>query len=127
MERTKLDLKAFACNIRKHALIMTNRGKSSHIGTILSVADILAVLYGRVMRHRSTEPEWPERDRFILSKGHAGAGVYAALAECGYFPVDWLKTHCGQLHGRQIFMGGRTFKKAFKAIPAQRHPGSAAR
>ena len=43
-----------------------------------------------------TNPSWPERDRFILSKGHAGAGVYAALAETGYFPVDWLQHHCAQ-------------------------------
>jgi len=73
---------------------MTHLGKSSHVGAILSMADIVAVLYGRVLNKRPEEPNWPGRDRFILSKGHAGAGIYAALAECGYFPVEQLKTHC---------------------------------
>ena len=57
------------------------------------MADILGVLYGKIMRFRPTEPRWPERDRFILSKGHAGAGVYAALAECGFFPREKLRGH----------------------------------
>jgi transketolase len=57
------------------------------------MADIMAVLYGAVMRVRPEEPRWPERDRFILSKGHAGAGVYAALAERGFFPTERLGTH----------------------------------
>jgi transketolase len=57
------------------------------------MADILAVLYGQVMRYRAAEPKWADRDRFILSKGHAGAGVYAVLAECGFFPVETLLTH----------------------------------
>ncbi len=74
--------------------MMTQRGKSSHVGSVLSMADIVAVLYGRILRKQPDQPHWPERDRFILSKGHAGAGVYAALAETGYFPVDWLKNHC---------------------------------
>jgi transketolase len=53
----------------------------------------LAVLYGRVLHIRPQEPNWAERDRFILSKGHAGAGVYAVLAESGFFPIEELKTH----------------------------------
>jgi transketolase len=57
------------------------------------MADILAVLYGSVLRVRPNEPRWPGRDRFILSKGHAGAGVYAALAESGFFPVELLDRH----------------------------------
>jgi transketolase len=57
------------------------------------MADILAVLYGEVLRKDPQNPKWPNRDRFILSKGHAGAGVYAALAETGFFPVERLKTH----------------------------------
>lgn len=83
-----------AWRIRRHAVEMCRRGNSSHIAAILSMADILAVLYGDVMRYRPREPRWPGRDRFILSKGHAGAGVYAALAECGFFPVEKLLTHC---------------------------------
>jgi transketolase len=60
----------------------------------LSIADILAVLYTGPMNVRPAEPGWPGRDRFILSKGHAGAAVYATLAETGFFPVEMLETHC---------------------------------
>jgi transketolase len=73
---------------------MTHLGKSSHVGAALSMADILAVLYGGVLSRRPGDPKWPGRDRFILSKGHGGAGAYAALAEAGFFPVDRLDTHC---------------------------------
>jgi transketolase len=72
---------------------MTHYGKSSHIGAVLSVADILAVLYGRILKVNPEDPGWPDRDRFILSKGHAGAGVYAVLAETGFFPVEELRNH----------------------------------
>lgn len=89
-----MDTEKLALNIRKHAVMMTHLGKSAHIGSILSIADIVAVLYGKILRKRPQEPDWPDRDRFILSKGHAGAGVYAALAETGYFPADWLQRHC---------------------------------
>lgn len=98
MSQTKnsyLATRRLAQRIRRHALEMTHLGKSSHVGSVLSIADILAVLYGQVLRVRPQEPSWPNRDRFILSKGHAGAGVYAALAERGFFSLDWLKTHCG--------------------------------
>lgn len=63
------------------------------MGSVLSMADLMAVLYGAVMRVRPEEPRWPGRDRFILSKGHAGAGVYATLAELGFFPTERLGTH----------------------------------
>lgn len=82
-----------AARIRRHALEMTSRGGSSHIGSVLSMADILAVLYGEFLDVRPADPAWPGRDRFILSKGHAGAGVYAALAETGFFPVERLDAH----------------------------------
>ena len=88
-----MDTKKLALNIRRHALTMTHLGKSSHIGAVFSMADIMAVLYGKVLRVRPEEPKWKDRDRFILSKGHAGAGVYATLAECGFFSVEELKTH----------------------------------
>jgi len=68
------DLKQLSLKIRKHAMNMTSVGGSSHIGSILSIADILAVLYGSVMNYKADEPKWSNRDRFILSKGHAGAG-----------------------------------------------------
>jgi len=79
--------------IRLHCLRMTSAGGSSHIGSCLSIADILAVLYGRVLHVDPGQPRHPGRDRFILSKGHAGAAVYATLAECGFMPVAKLATH----------------------------------
>ncbi len=72
---------------------MTHAAKASHIGGCFSMADIVAVLYGGVMRFDAAKPHWPERDRFILSKGHAAAILYAALAETGFFPADWLSTY----------------------------------
>ncbi|MEA4950696.1 MAG: transketolase [Petrimonas sp.] len=79
--------------IRRHGIEMTHLSGGSHIGAILSVADIIAVLYSNVLNYKPSEPKWPERDRIILSKGHAGAAIYAALAESGFFPVEELKTH----------------------------------
>ena len=83
-----------ARRIRRHAVEMTQLGKSSHVGSVLSMADIIAVLYGGVMHFDAANPRWDARDRFILSKGHAGAGVYAALAESGFFAVERLRSHC---------------------------------
>jgi transketolase len=83
-----------AKRIRRHAVRMTNLGGSSHVGSVLSMADIVAVLYGGIMRIDPRNPTQPNRDRFILSKGHAGAGIYAALAESGFFPIEWLERHC---------------------------------
>lgn len=88
-----IDTEVMALAIRRHAVNMTHLGKSSHVGSVLSLADILAVLYGEVMALEPADPRWADRDRFILSKGHAGAGVYAALAERGFMPVEQLKTH----------------------------------
>ena len=79
--------------IRLHALDMTHKGGSSHIGSILSCADIVATLYAGAMNVDPKDPKWSGRDRFILSKGHAGAAVYAALAETGFFPVETLSQH----------------------------------
>lgn len=88
-----MDTVALAKRIRLHALRMTSLGGSSHIGSILSMTDLVAVLYGAILRVDPQNPKWPERDRFILSKGHAGAGVYAALAEKGFFDVKTLDKH----------------------------------
>lgn len=73
---------------------MTNRARSSHIGTCLSMADILAVLYGAVLRYDATSPAAPERDRLVLSKGHGAAALYAVLAETGFFPAAMLDGFC---------------------------------
>ena len=64
---------------------MVTRARASHIGSALSITDIVAVLYGRILRVDPSAPDHPERDRFILSKGHACVAVYAALAETGFF------------------------------------------
>ena len=82
-----------AWKIRRHGIEMTHLSGGSHIGAVMSVADILAVLYTDVLKYDPKNPEWEERDRMILSKGHAGASIYAALAENGFFPVEELKTH----------------------------------
>ncbi|HEX5038148.1 MAG TPA: transketolase [bacterium] len=89
-----MDTETLAKKIRRHAVRMTSLGGSSHIASVLSMTDILAVLYGHVLRLDPKNPKWEDRDRFILSKGHSGAGVYAALAERGFFPVSQLDTHC---------------------------------
>lgn len=72
--------------------MMTNRAKSSHVGSSLSMAELLAVLYAKVLRVKPDDPDWSERDRFILSKGHGCAALYAVLAESGFFPLEWLET-----------------------------------
>lgn len=82
-----------AAAIRRHAVDMTSSGKSSHVGAVLSMTDVVAVLYGEVLRVDAKDPDWCDRDRFILSKGHAGAGIYAALAERGFFSTEMLAQH----------------------------------
>lgn len=78
------DTLALAKNIRAQALQMVHRARASHIGSALSICDIVAVLYGRILHVDPKQPTWVDRDRFILSKGHACVAVYAALAECGF-------------------------------------------
>lgn len=84
------DLAVFAQSIRIDVLRMVHRAKSSHIGSCFSIAEILAVLYGRVLNVDPVRPYKCDRDRFILSKGHACAALYSALATRGFFPRDWL-------------------------------------
>ena len=79
--------------IRRHGIEMTHLSGGSHIGAVLSVADILGVLYAGILHYDSQNPNWDGRDRLIMSKGHAGAAVYAALAESGFFDSAELKTH----------------------------------
>jgi transketolase len=82
-----------ALKLRRHVVRMCSRRGSSHVASGLSIADIVAMLYGEVLNIDPANPDWPERDRFILSKGHAGACVYAALAERGFFDVAGLDEH----------------------------------
>jgi transketolase len=79
--------------IRTHAVKMTSRGRSSHVGSVLSMADILGVLYARILNVDPANPAHAERDRVILSKGHGGAGIYAVLAERGFFDPQRLADH----------------------------------
>lgn len=94
MEVSKIQfLESLANKVRNHALDMTSRGGSSHIASVFSIADILACLYGELLNVNPQNIQDLKRDRFILSKGHAGAGVYAVLAECGFFNVEVLASH----------------------------------
>jgi transketolase len=88
--RTSSDIARAA---RAHILRMTNAGRSSHVGSALSCVDILAVLYTDVATVDPGRPGWPDRDRFIMSKGHAGAAIYAVLAERGFFDPRMLSQH----------------------------------
>lgn len=89
-----MDSVKLAHKIRVDALRMVTRANTSHIGSCFSVADILAVLYNNVLNVKPRQPDWLQRDRFILSKGHAAAILYAVLAEKGFFPIDWLDGYC---------------------------------
>jgi transketolase len=78
--------------LRRDVLQMVSRAGSSHVGSNFSMIELLAVLYTRVLKIRPEEPAWADRDRFVLSKGHACAALYAVLAERGFFPREWLET-----------------------------------
>lgn len=93
MSSGKYTSEQLAWLIRRHGVEMTHLSGGGHLGSILSVADVMAVLYTDVLKYDPKNPGWDGRDRFILSKGHAGASVYASLAEEGFFPVEELKTH----------------------------------
>jgi len=86
------EMKAVAKRLRRHIITMTGRAGSGHPGGSLSAVEIVTALYFKVLRHKPQDPRWGDRDRFILSKGHAAPVLYATLAECGYFPVDELAT-----------------------------------
>ena len=86
------ELSEMAKRLRRHVIAMVAAAGSGHPGGSLSAADIITALYFRVLRHDPGDPQWPDRDRFILSKGHAAPILYAALAEAGYFPTAELTT-----------------------------------
>jgi transketolase len=83
-------LDGFSRRIRLRTLRLIHEAKSSHIGSAFSMADLLAVLYTKILRVDPARPDWSDRDRFILSKGHACAPLYISLAERGFFPPEWL-------------------------------------
>jgi len=86
------EMETVAKRLRRHIITMTGQAGSGHPGGSLSAVEIVTALYFRLLRHKPLDPEWSDRDRFILSKGHAAPLLYATLAECGYFPVDELTT-----------------------------------
>lgn len=88
----KNELNALAVQIRMALLEAIHSLGSGHIGGALSIADVLAVLYGGEMRVDPRNPQWPERDKLVVSKGHAGPAVYGTLAVKGFFPYEELKT-----------------------------------
>jgi len=88
-----LDSVNLARRVRRHCVRMTSKGGSSHVASCLSAVDIITVLYGKIMRISAENPRASNRDRFILSKGHAGAAVYATLAELGFFDTALLEDH----------------------------------
>ncbi len=93
MEETKKrELMAFAVKIRMAALEAIHARGSGHVGGALSIADLLAALYGGEMNIDPRDPKKPDRDKLVCSKGHAGPAVYGALALRGYFPYDELRT-----------------------------------
>ncbi|MDP2901402.1 MAG: transketolase, partial [Candidatus Bathyarchaeota archaeon] len=94
------ELRSLSRKVRAEVLRATTEAGSGHPGGSLSATDILVTLYWRVLRHDPKNPRWSERDRFILSKGHAAPALYAVLAERGYFPKAEL--HNLRLHGSML-------------------------
>src|SRR5260370_33909468 len=88
----QINLSELAKRIRQHCVRMTGKANASHIGGALSAADLLACIYGRALRYRPQRPDWPDRDRFIMSKVHACSALYAARSDIGYFPVERLQS-----------------------------------
>jgi transketolase len=86
------DLSAVCKRLRRDIINMIAKAASGHPGGSLSAVEIVTALYWKIMHHMPSNPNWPDRDRFILSKGHAAPVLYAALAECGYFPKAELDT-----------------------------------
>ena len=88
------ELVEVAKRLRAHAVRMVHRAKASHVGSCLSMADLLACLYWETLKIDPDDAEWNDRDRFLLSKGHGAAILYATLAERGFFPIKELETYC---------------------------------
>src|SRR5690554_3402823 len=86
------ELEKIAWEIRKDVVQMFAHSGTGHFGGSLSAAEIVTALYCHVLKIDPQNPRWPERDRFVISKGHCCPPVYAALARLGFFPQDWFDT-----------------------------------
>ncbi len=106
------EMEATAKRLRRHIISMIGKAGSGHPGGSLSSVEIATALYLKILRHKPKDPKWPDRDRFILSKGHAAPLLYATLAECGYFPVEELAT-LRQLNSR---LQGHTDRKVTPGV-----------
>ena len=112
--KAEMDLRRLSADMRIAVINGICEAGFGHIGGSISIVDVLAVLYGKAMQYDPAHPDWPERDYLVLSKGHSGPGLYAALAVAGFFPMDWLKTinkpytmlpsHCDRLRTPGIDM-----------------------
>ena len=91
-ENETMQLKDIARRIRCSVLTMVNEAGVGHIGGSLSVTDILVSLYFKVLKIDPANPNWPDRDRLVVSKGHCATALYSTLAERGFFPKEELKT-----------------------------------
>ncbi len=103
--RSNEELAAIARRVRRHIVQMVASANSGHPGGSLSGVEIMLALYFRVLRHDPAKPLWPDRDRLIVSKGHATPLVYGVLAEAGYFPLEELRTFRklgGSLQGHTV-------------------------
>ena len=91
-KQENLALQKAACKVRMGVIESTHGAKAGHPGGSLSAADLFAYLYNKELRVDPANPKWDDRDRFVLSKGHTAPGLYSALANRGFFPVEDLPT-----------------------------------
>jgi transketolase len=92
MNRAMEPIRRLAADIRIETIRQLACFGAGHIGGSMSIADALAVLYGSALRYRADQPDWPDRDYVVMSKGHCGPALYSALALSKFFPMEWLKT-----------------------------------
>jgi transketolase len=111
---TVAQIAARALWMRRRAFTMVHRAQLGHPGGDFSATDILATLYGGVLRFRPDEPGWPDRDRFVMSKGHATGALYTGLCAAGYFGEDLLDTYMGH-HSRLNGHPNRTYLPGVEA------------
>ncbi len=101
-------------HLRKLVVKALEGGERGHVGSSMSLIEIIRVLYDDVLSYRAEEPEWPDRDRFILSKGHGCLALYAVLADKGFFPEDELTRFCR----KESFLGGHPERGKIPGVEA---------